>query len=294
MFVPKIFFFLVLLFIEKPHQSRQEDFSMPTVKAVQIPDSVSFAGENVPLNDPEIKERLIRELEQNCYKHAATLQILRREGRWKKRILAILKEKNIPEDFFYLAVAESELDNYALSNRGAMGFWQFMPETAKEFGLEVNEYVDFRKDPIYATYAACEYFLKAQQKFTNWTLAAASYNRGMAGIQKAVTGQKVNSYYDLYLNQETHRYIFRIIALKLILENPKKYGFQIDEKDRYQALDFTEIEINEGIPDLPAFAMKYGITYRVLKIYNPWLDSGEYKLALPKNKSYKFRLPEQK
>jgi hypothetical protein len=261
------------------------------VQAFPLPDKVSFAGEEVPLHDPEIRERLEREIIQNCYKHSATLLILKREGRWKEKIQSALKENGIPEDFFYLAVAESELDEYATSPVGAVGFWQFMRATAGEFGLEVSAQVDLRKDPAASTVAACKYLKQAYGKFGNWTLTAASYNRGMSGLDKALKNQKVSSFYDLYLNRETYRYVLRIVALKLIMGQPKAYGFLLGDDERYQPYVAKPVQIDTTIGDLPAFAIQQKINYKLLKLHNPWLDSDDYRLVVPKGKSYTLLIP---
>lgn len=262
------------------------------ITSFPLPERLTFAGEPVPMHDPDVRERIERELIQNSYKHSATILILKREGRWRKQIMRILKEEGVPEDFFYLAVAESELDEYAQSNMGAVGFWQFMKNTAPAYNLEVNEYVDMRKDPIASTYAACRYLKEAYNRFGNWTLAAASYNRGMAGLDNAVKAQKINNFYDLYLNRETYRYVMRILALKLIMENPQAYGFFIDESEKYKPLAVRSIQIDSSINDLPQFAIDRGINYKILKIYNPWLNSADYKLIVPKGKTYRLALPD--
>ncbi|WP_448520537.1 transglycosylase SLT domain-containing protein [Rhodoflexus sp.] len=262
------------------------------ISTFPLPDRLTFAGEVVPMDDPDVRERIERELIQNSYKHSATILILKREGRWRKQISRILKEEGVPEDFFYLAVAESELDEHAQSGVGAMGFWQFMKNTAPAYQLEVSDQVDMRKDPIASTYAACRYLKEAYRKFGNWTLAAASYNRGMTGLDNAVKAQKVNNFYDLYLNRETYRYVMRIIALKLIIENPKDYGFFIEEADKYQPFATRAVQIDTTINDLPQFALDMGINYKILKIYNPWINGSDYKLVVPKGKSYTVALPE--
>jgi len=265
--------------------------SVQRIQSFPLPAMLTFAGEAVPLSDPDVRERLEREIIQNCYKHSATLLILKREGRWRAGIQALLKENGLSEDFFYLAVAESELDEHAVSPVGAMGFWQFMKGTASEFGLEVSAQVDQRKDPLVATVAACKYLKQAYGKFGNWTLTAASYNRGMTGLDKALKNQKVDSFYDLYLNRETYRYVLRILALKLIMENPQAYGFVIGPEDRYKPYTAKPLQIDTTITDLPAFAIQQKINYKLLKIHNPWLNSDDYKLVIPKGKSYTFLIP---
>jgi membrane-bound lytic murein transglycosylase D len=265
--------------------------NLQRVEAVPMPTNLSFAGEKVPLDNIDVRERLERELIQNSYKHAATLIVLKREGRWKKLIQEELKANGIPEDFFYLAVAESELDIYAASGVGAHGIWQFMKTTAKEFGLEISNQVDQRRDVILATRAACKYLKQSYGKFGNWTLVAASYNRGMSGMEKAITAQKENSYYDLYLNQETYRYIFRILALKVIIENPESYGFHVPITEKYKPYEVQTVEVAQTIEDLAAFAKEKKTNYKTLKTLNPWLDDHDtYKLVVAKT-PYQLWLP---
>jgi hypothetical protein len=269
---------------------RQETL-FPRVATMPLPEKISFAGEVVPLDNEDVKERLEREIIHNSYKLSATLLILKREGRFKKQIQAILRENEVPEDFFYLAVAESELDIYAMSAVGAHGFWQFMKATGKEFGLEISDQVDQRRDVIQATKAACKYLKQAHQKFGNWTVVAASYNRGMAGMDKAISTQKQTSYYDLYLNQETYRYIFRILALKVIMEQPEKYGFHLTEEEKYKPFDTKPVEVKQTIQNLADFAKENNTTYQTLKKLNPWLDDNQtYKLTVTKG-SYILSLP---
>jgi soluble lytic murein transglycosylase-like protein len=273
-------------------QARKTNFQR--VESVPVPANLSFAGEIVPLDDADVRERLERELIQNSYKHAATLIVLKREGRWKKLIQEELKANGIPEDFFYLAVAESELDVYAASSVGAHGVWQFMKTTAKEFGLEISNQVDQRRDVLLATRAACKYLKQSYNKFGNWTLVAASYNRGMSGMEKAITAQKENSYYDLYLNQETYRYIFRILALKVIIENPESYGFHVPASEKYKPYDVQTVEVAQTIKDLAAFAKEKKTNYKTLKTLNPWLnDHDTYKLVVAKT-PYQLWLPASK
>ncbi len=271
-----------------------KDSTLKRVETMPIPTTLSFAGEAVPLSNEDVRERLDRELIHNSYKLSATLIILKREGRWKALIQQILRENEVPEDFFYLAVAESELDVYAKSVVGAVGFWQFMPTTAKEYGLEISTQVDQRRDVLLATQATCKYLKDAYRKFGNWTLVAASYNRGMSGMDKAVVGQKEKSYYDLYLNQETYRYVFRILAMKVIMQAPEKYGFYLADDEKYKPFATTSFEVKTTIEDLAAFAQKNNTTYHTLKKLNPWLDDNDtYKLVVSKEK-YMIQLPSEK
>ncbi len=261
------------------------------VSPFPLPTTLYFAGEAVPLYDPDIRERLERELLVHGFRHSATFTVLLRAGRWKSEIQKILRENNVPEDFFYLACAESDLDNLALSYAEALGMWQFLKPTAQEYGLEVSRHVDERKDPYYATRAACQYLKDAYAKFGSWTAVAAAYNRGMTGLSNAFEAQNVASYYDLYLNKETYRYLFRILAMKLIIENPEAYGFVLNPSDTWRPWRFREEKITSSIEDLPAWALKKQLNYKVLKIYNPWLDSPTYELPIEAGKTYIMRLP---
>ncbi|MBP7399241.1 MAG: lytic transglycosylase domain-containing protein, partial [Chitinophagales bacterium] len=200
------------------------EVSMAKYYAIKLPKELSFAGEKVPMQDFEVRERLDRELTVNSYWHSNTLQNLKLAHRWFPTIEKILAENNIPDDFKFVALAESGLRN-VVSPASAEGYWQFLAGTAKEYGLKVNEQVDERYDVEKSTQAATKYFANAYKKFNNWTLAAASYNVGMGAIEKNLTYQDVSNYYDLYLNTETSRYIFRILAFKVIYENTEKFGF---------------------------------------------------------------------
>lgn len=251
--------------------------------------NLNFAGEAVPIDDPEIIERIDREVVFNTFRTSYSILIYKRAARWFPVIEPILKSQNIPDDFKYLCITESELTN-AVSPAGASGFWQFMKATAPGYGLEVSEEVDERYDVEKATYAACRYFKDAYNKFGNWTLVAASYNMGMGGVNSKLNEQKVNSYYDLFLNTETHRYVARIIAFKIMFENPSKFGYHIKNNDLYPVLPFKEIEVKSSIPDLVEFGKTHNVSLKTLKIWNPWLRKNS--LSNPKGKSYKIRIPE--
>ncbi|MCU0322366.1 MAG: lytic transglycosylase domain-containing protein [Chitinophagaceae bacterium] len=257
-------------------------------KPFKIPDSLSFAGEPLPLHINDVRERLDRELQINSYLHSSTLFIMKRANRWLPVIDSVLKAEGIPSDFKYLPLIESALLN-VVSPKEAAGFWQIVKAAGKEYGLEINKEVDERYDVVKATQAACAYLKEANRKFNNWTLAAASYNRGMSGLQKAIENQKVNSYYDLYLNDETARYIFRIVAMKEIIENPERYGFDINKEELYTAEPVKYLEVNETIKDLPNFALQHNTNYKTLKRLNPWLR--EDYLPVKKNKTYTLALP---
>jgi membrane-bound lytic murein transglycosylase D len=253
-----------------------------------FPVKIDFAGEETPLQISDVKERLDRELLVNINLHATTILVIKRANRAFPIIEPILKKNGIPDDFKYLAVIESGLVN-AVSPAGARGVWQFMPDTAKERGMEVNDNIDQRYDLVKSTEAACRYFLSAKAKFGSWTLAAASYNGGMSGVNKQIDIQKVSNYYDLLLTEETYRYVFRILALKEIMKNPVKYEFNILPGDRYEILPTKKIEIDSSISDLAQFAKGQGINYKILKIHNPWLR--ENTLINDTGKKYQIEIP---
>lgn len=258
--------------------------------AYYFPTAVDFAGETTPLNIADVNERFDRELLVNANLHASTILILKRANRAFPIIEPILKKNGVPDDFKYLAVIESGLIN-AVSSAGARGVWQFMPETAKEKGMEVNEFVDERYHLEKATEAACKYLLSAKDKFGSWTLAAASYNGGMTGVNKQIEIQKVTNYYDLLLNDETSRYVFRILALKEIMKNPEKFGFEVPKQELYAIFPTRTIEVDSTITNLADFAISQGINYKILKIYNPWLRDS--KLENKTGKKYSIQIPLQ-
>jgi membrane-bound lytic murein transglycosylase D len=256
--------------------------------AMYFPTAIDFAGEETPLKIADVKERLDRELLINANLDATTVLILKRANRAFPVIEPILQKYNVPDDFKYLAVIESGLVN-AVSPAGARGIWQFMPQTAKERGMEVNDYVDERYHLEKSTEAACKYLLAAKEKFGSWTLAAASYNGGMSGIGKKVEEQQVTNYYDLALTEETSRYVFRILALKAIMKEPQKYGFSIYSSDLYKLIPTKTIEVDSTINDLASFSKTQGINYKILKIHNPWLR--DKKLLNASKKTYQIQIP---
>ncbi len=253
-----------------------------------FPISIDFAGEVTPLQIADVRERLDRELLINANLDATTLLIIKRANRVFPIIEPILAKYGVPDDFKYLAVIESGLVN-AVSPAGARGVWQFMPTTAKEKGMEVNDMVDERYHLEKSTEAACKYLLEAKAKFGNWTLAAASYNGGMTGVTKQIEMQQVESYYDLLLNDETSRYVFRILALKEIMKSPEKFGFNVDANEMYVNLPSKVITVDSSITNLAAFAKSQGINYKILKIHNPWLR--DKKLINQGKKRYEIQIP---
>ena len=256
--------------------------------ALNLPSELDFASENVPLNLIDVTEKMDRELLVNTYWQSQTLLLLKRSNRYFPVIEKILKEEEVPEDFKFLALMESGLTN-VVSPAGATGFWQLMKDAAKERGLEVNSTIDERYHLEKSTRASCAYLKEAKEKFGSWTLAAASYNMGMTGLSNQLERQKATNYYDLVLNEETSRYIFRILAAKLILSNPKDYGFIYRDEDLYGPLRFKEFEVDTTINNLADLAFENGINYKTLKYLNPWLRDGY--LPNSSGKNYAIQIP---
>lgn len=259
------------------------------VYALQVPDDLNFAGEPIPLENPDIYERMDRELLVNTYWQSNALLMFKRAEKYFPIIEPILKEHGVPDDFKYLAVIESGLTN-AVSPAGARGFWQIMPATGREFGLEINDNVDERYHLEKSTHVACEYLKQSKDKLGSWTLAAAAYNAGNAGISKQLNIQKVSNYYDLLLGEETGRYIFRIIALKEIINNPSTYGFNFKPEDLYKHIPTKKVEVDTAVSDFADFASKFNINYKILKLHNPWLR--EPHLNNKSRKKYAIDIPE--
>lgn len=265
-----------------------EDGPFPAT-SLDVPKDLTFAGEPVPLHIPDVYERLDKELQINTYFHSNTIFLIKRANRWLPQIEKILKENDVPEDFKYLPLIESNLLN-DISPKNAVGYWQILKAAGKENGLEITDEVDERYDPLKATKAACRYLKQAYRKFGNWTLVAASYNRGMGGLERAIENQQVDSYYDLYLNEETSRYVFRILAIKEIYQNPLKYGFRIDPKHLYEEEPLKFIEVDATIRDLVSFSKQHNTNYKLIKRHNPWLRDD--KLTVRKGKQYRIALPQ--
>ena len=257
----------------------------------KFPERIDFAGEETPLQISDVKERMDRELVVNEFMHGSTILIMKRANKAFPVIEPILAKYNVPDDFKYLAVIESSLTN-AVSPAGARGVWQFMPQTAKEKGLEVSETVDERYHLEKSTEAACRYLITAKEKFGSWTMAAASYNGGMNGLQAQIEFQGVNNYYDLLLNEETSRYVFRILALKEIMKNPAKYNFSIPQEELYKKQVTRKILVDSSVSNLAEFSKLQGINYKILKYHNPWLR--DKKLDNPTKKVYEIEIPEVK
>ena len=257
---------------------------------IEFTDDITFAGERVPLEMFNIRERYERELLSTCYFHSNTMLLVKRSSRWFPVIEPILRKYGIPDDFKYLCVAESTLTN-AVSPAGAVGFWQFTERTGKEFGLEINKDVDMRYNVELETEAACRYFLKSYEMYHNWTLVAASFNAGTRRLNKFLKEQKVHSYYDLLMADETERYIFRILAFKTILENPEQYGIYVSKNLEYQPFRYKTVVVDKSIDSWADFAIEHDITYKLLKIFNPWLRSNSLKIK--KGEVYEIKIPKR-
>jgi len=258
------------------------------IKALKIPEYLTFAGEKVELHKTDIKERIDRELLINTYWQSNALLWFKRTHKYFPVIEPILKEKGVPNDFKYLAVIESDLRNVT-SPAGAKGMWQMLKDAARENGLEVNDNVDERYDLEKATRAACDYLIKAKNRLGSWTLAAASYHAGNYGIEKKLNEQKVDNYYDVLVGENTERYIPRIVAAKEILSNPEKYGFQFDEEDLYTMKPTYTVKVDTSITNIALFAIKFNTNYKELKMHNPWLR--ENKLNNKSRKMYEIKIP---
>lgn len=275
---------------EKEDLSHQRQFEQDyKIYSLNLPAELTFAGEKVPLHLIDVQEKLDRELLVNTYWQSNSLLFFKRTNRWFPIIEPILKEEGVPEDFKYLALIESGLTNI-VSPAGATGFWQIMKATGKEGGLEITSQVDERYHLEKATRFACTYLKEAKEKFGTWTLAAASYNMGMNGMRKQLARQKVNNYYDLLLSEETSRYLFRIMAVKHIQENPRNFGFYFRGKDLYPAITTYEVNLDTSVEDFATWAAEQGINYKVLKYFNPWLRQNFLKNT--SGKSYSIQLPD--
>lgn len=253
-----------------------------------LPDTLKFAGEKVPLNIYYVHEGLDREILSNMYWHTNTILNMKRAYRFFPIIEPILKKNGIPDDFKYLAVIESNLMNVT-SPAKAQGYWQFIKATGKKYGLEINEEIDMRNSLEASTEAACKFLKALYNQFGSWTLAAAAYNCGENGLQRQLNLQEVNSYYNLRLNSETSRYVYRIMAMKLIMQHPQDYGFHLRYKDMYPQIPYRTAELKGQNVDLYQFAKDNNTTYKMLKEMNPWLISN--KLTNKANKTYTVRLP---
>jgi membrane-bound lytic murein transglycosylase D len=269
--------------------SHKEVINNPiTIQSYPLPENLNFAGESVPIHIPDVYERMDRELMVNAYWHSNSLLMIKRVNKYFPIIEPILKKHNVPADFKYIAVIESGLIN-ATSPAGAKGIWQIMKATAKDFKLEVNNNVDERYHLEKTTELACKYFLEAKEKFGSWTLAAASYNSGRARIARYLSTQQADNYYDLLLGEETGRYVFRILAMKELLNNPERYGFEVPETHMYKRVVTRKLPVDTAISNLASFAKMHQVNYKELKIFNPWLL--ENHLNNKSRKQYYIEVP---
>lgn len=273
--------------VAEPQYLTEDSGPLPAI-SFDVPEKATFAGERMPLNLPDVKERLDKELQINTYFHSNTIFLIKRAKRWLPQIEEILKKHKIPEDFKYLPLIESNLMN-VVSPAEAVGYWQILKTSGKEFGLEISNEVDERYDPLKATEAACKYLNQAYRKFGSWTLVAASYNRGMGGVERAIENQGEKNYYDLFLNEETSRYVFRIVAIKEIIEHPSRYGFKVNPRHLYEEEPLKYVEVDETIKDLVTFAKQNGTNYKLIKRHNPWLRDD--RLTVKKGRKYRIAIP---
>ncbi|MEI6948742.1 lytic transglycosylase domain-containing protein [Paraflavisolibacter sp. H34] len=284
---------LIILLAGQLAFKNEEKQALPSHQwqAPPMPENLSFAGEAVPLDRWDVRERMDRELMYNYYGQANILFLLKLSNRYFPAISERLKANGVPDDFKYLCVAESNLLATALSRSGAVSFWQFLDATAPEYRLTVNSEVDERYHLERATDAACLYFKKAYQKFGSWTAAAASYNCGMGGYNGQATAQQTSNYYDLQLPEETNRYIFRILAFKQLLSNAEAYGYKLEDKEKYAAVPYRSLIVDSSIGNLVQFALSQGTSYKMLRQMNPWLRGRT--LTVAKGKTFEVRLPEK-
>jgi len=288
-------FFLITFFLTdnttNANSNPDEDFPQGyKIVSPEMPNYLEFAGEKIPTENFEVYERMEREFLSNTYWHSATILAIKRANRWFPLIEPILKKNNIPDDFKYLAVAESNLEN-VVSPAGATGFWQFMKPAGEKYGLEINSLVDERYDVEKSAEAACKYLRDSYDMFGSWIVAAASYNMGQDGVKNQRERQKVKNYFNLVLNSETSRFVARIVSLKYILQNPEKYGFDIKSEDKYKPIEYSEVTLDSSVADLADYAKRLGINYFILKMYNPWLRDNY--LSNKTKTAYTIKLPKE-
>lgn len=282
---------LLFLFIQFSFIDHKKDEPVARVTPPELPSEMNFAGEEVPLNRWDVKERFDRELLINYYGQANILFLLKMSNRYFPVISERLKANGVPDDFKYLCVAESNLVSTAVSRSNAVSFWQFLNGTAPGFGLKINSEVDERYNIEKATDAACRYLKQGYEKFGSWTAAAASYNCGQAGYGSRANQQRTKNYYDLLLPEETNRYIFRILAFKHLLENAAELGFKLVDEDKYHPVPFRLVQVHNSIADLAQFAINNGTTYKMLRLLNPWIRGNSLTVSNPN--TYQLKLPEE-
>ncbi|MFW5707046.1 MAG: lytic transglycosylase domain-containing protein [Bacteroidota bacterium] len=294
--IPIVFIFLIKLLsfsnvmvVPETRGTKEPEHSY-RVYALPLPENLNFAGEAVPLHNFEVRERFDRELLVNSYWQSQTILFFKRAYRWFPLIEKTLREENIPDDFKYLALIESGLMD-VVSPAGATGFWQILQSTGRELGLEINNEVDERYHVEKATRAASKFLRSAYESYNSWTLAAASYNMGRSGLNRQLSEQLLTNYYDLWLNEETSRYVFRILAIKTIFENPGLHGFNFTEEDLYLPFDYYTVKVDTTVTDLVAFASQHQVTYKELRTLNPWLRNRQ--LSNSSRKVYEIKIPKE-
>lgn len=280
-----------IAFIISLSVSAQDNRNFSAVLNPEVPKSITFADQKIDLDRIDMWERLDRELTSLSYTHGSTLLTLKRANRFFPILAPILKENGLPLDFLYLACTESMLDIRAYSPAKAAGLWQFIPATGRSYGLEINDYVDERLNIEKATVAACKYLKESYSKYGNWESVACAYNAGNGRITSELSKQQVSSAFDLHLVSETSRYMFRILAYKMILENPRKYGFCVTENQLYQPIECDIVEVNSAVSDWATWAKNHGITYAQLREQNPWIQAKYLKNA--SGKVYKVKVPKK-
>jgi membrane-bound lytic murein transglycosylase D len=261
--------------------------STSAIYPLVVEGKLDFAGEEVPLNDTEVKERLDREMQVNAYWQSNTILNMKYANRYFGEVEKTLAEQGVPSDFKYMILVESAFRDFS-SPADAIGYWHILKETGKLYGLEMNGEVDERYNLEKSTIAACKYLKQAKAKLGSWTLAAASYNMGMEGVANRLKDQKVQTYYQLFLNQETSRYVFRMLAMKVIFSNPAKAGYHLKEEDLYQPYKYKVVEVDTPIANIADFAAQYGITYKHIKMLNPWLRDAQ--LTNKERKKYLIKI----
>ncbi len=266
---------------------KHDSTDVQKVKYPELPKEMMLFGEKIMLDNFDVRERLDKEVIVNTYYHSSTIQILKKANRYIPLIEKILKEEGIPEDMKYLCVIESALSQ-ATSPSGAKGFWQFMPAAGKENGLIISKEVDERFHVEKSTRAACDYLKTARRNFSDWILASASYNCGIGGLKRVMKEQGANNFFELYMNRETTRYVFRIMALKILMENPTAYGFDPEQMELYEPIATRKIKVTESIEDLADWAKEQGSNLRMLKVLNPWLISNKLTVS---ESTYIIELP---
>lgn len=270
----------------------QDLFSRETLhkQPPQVPVYMVFAGDTVRFDRPDFRERMDRELISFTYMHTNSTLMLKRSRRYFEIVVPILRQEGIPEDLKYLMAIESNLDPKAVSSAGAAGLWQFTRATAQTYGLECNGEVDERYHIEKETVAACKFFKDAFAKYGNWMTVAASYNAGQAGISRRLADQHQTSALELWLPEETARYLFRLLSVKMLFEHPAAFGFDVPESERYPYVKPREtVTVSDPVPSLVDFAEKHGTTYARLKEANLWLRDS--KLTNKNRKAYKILIP---